>query len=42
MRVGWERGLRLFFAQTQNPVSAHNMEELGWRKLYDEVDWVKP
>lgn len=41
MRVGWERGLRLFFAQTQNPVSAHNMEELGWRKLYDEIDWVK-
>ncbi len=41
MRIGWERGLRLFFAQTQNGASAHNMEELGWRKLYDEIDWVK-
>lgn len=41
MRAGSERGLRLFFGQTQNPVSAHNLEELGWRLLYTEVDWVR-
>jgi GNAT superfamily N-acetyltransferase len=41
MRVGWERGLRLFFGQTQNPASAHNLEDLGWRLLYTEVDWVR-
>jgi GNAT superfamily N-acetyltransferase len=41
MRVGWERGLRIFFGQTQNPASAHNLEDLGWRHLYTEVDWVR-
>ena len=41
MRVGWERGLRLFFGQTQNPASAHNLEDLGWRRLYTEIDWVR-
>jgi GNAT superfamily N-acetyltransferase len=41
MRAGWERGLRIFFAQTENPVSEHNLEELGWRRLYAEVDWVR-
>ena len=42
MRAGRERGLRVFFGQTQNPVSARNLEELGWRLLYTEVDWVRP
>ncbi len=41
MREGAARGLRIFFGQTQNPVSAHNLEELGWRLLYTEIDWVK-
>ena len=41
MRAGWERGLRIFFGQTQNPASAHNLEDLGWRLLYTEVDWVR-
>lgn len=41
MRVGWERGLRIFFGQTQNPASAHNLEDLGWRRLYTEIDWVR-
>ena len=41
MHVGRARGLRLFFGQTQNPVSAHNLEDLGWRRLYTEVDWVR-
>jgi len=41
MRDGWARGLRIFFGQTQNPVSAHNLEDLGWRRLYTEVDWVR-
>lgn len=39
---GWKRGYRIFFGETGNPASAHNMEELGWRKLYDEVDWERP
>jgi GNAT superfamily N-acetyltransferase len=39
MREGWSRGYRLFFGQTVNPASAHNMEDLGWRKLYTEVAW---
>jgi GNAT superfamily N-acetyltransferase len=38
---GWARGYRLFFGQTINPVSAHNMEDLGWRKLYTEQDWER-
>lgn len=41
LRDGWERGFRVFFAETGNPASAHNMEALGWRKVYDEVDWVR-
>lgn len=41
IRDGWARGYRLFFGETGNPVSAHNMEDLGWRKLYDEQDWEK-
>lgn len=41
IRAGWERGFRVFFAETGNPTSAHNMEALGWRKAYDEVDWVR-
>jgi GNAT superfamily N-acetyltransferase len=41
MRAGWERGLRIFFGQTQNPASAHNLEDLGWRLLYTERDWVR-
>jgi hypothetical protein len=41
MRAGWERGRRIFFAQTQNPVSEHNLEGLGWRRLYTEKDWVR-
>jgi len=38
----WSRGHRIFFGETENPASAHNMEALGWRKLYDEVDWERP
>ncbi|MEP6694122.1 MAG: GNAT family N-acetyltransferase [Chloroflexota bacterium] len=41
MREGWKRGLRIFFGQTQNPASAHNLEDLGWRLLYTEIDWVR-
>jgi len=41
IRDGWERGYRVFFGETENPASAHNMESLGWRKLYDEVDWER-
>src|SRR5713101_7389188 len=41
IREGWARGYRIFFGQTVNPVSAHNMEDLGWRRLYTEVAWEK-
>ena len=41
IRVGWARGLRIFIAETQNPVSARNMEEVGFRLLYTEIDWVR-
>ena len=41
IRDGWERGYRVFFGETENPVSAHNMESIGWRKLYDEPDYEK-
>jgi GNAT superfamily N-acetyltransferase len=38
---GWSRGYRLFFGETENPASAHNMEDLGWRLLFTEIDWVR-
>jgi GNAT superfamily N-acetyltransferase len=41
IRDAWTRGYRVFFGETENPVSAHNMESLGWRKLYDEQDWER-
>ena len=41
IRDGWARGYRLFFGQTVNPASAHNLQDLGWRKLYDEVAWER-
>ena len=41
MRHGWGRGHRIFFGQTQNPASAHNLDDLGWRKLYDEITWER-
>ena len=41
MRDGWSRGYRLFFGETGNPASAHNMEALGWRKLCDETTWER-
>ena len=41
MRDAWARGFRLFFGETENPASAHNMESLGWRKLYEETDWER-
>jgi GNAT superfamily N-acetyltransferase len=41
IRDAWARGFRLFFGQTINPISAHNMDDLGWRKLYDEITWER-
>jgi GNAT superfamily N-acetyltransferase len=41
MQHGWERGRRIFFGQTQNPASAHNLDDLGWHKLYDEITWER-
>lgn len=41
MREAWRRGYRIFFGQTVNPASAHNLEELGWRLLYRERTWER-
>ena len=41
MREGWSRGQRMFFGETENPASARNMESLGWRHLYTEIDWAR-
>jgi GNAT superfamily N-acetyltransferase len=41
MRDGWDRGYRLFFSETENPASAHNMEDLGWRLLFDGITWER-
>ncbi len=41
MRDAWTRGFRVFFGETENPASAHNMEALGWRKVYEETDWER-
>ncbi len=38
---GWARGERVFFGETGTPASAHNMEDLGWRKLFDEMTWER-
>lgn len=42
MRAGRERGLRIFFGQTQNPVSARNLESWAGAFSYTEVGWVRP
>lgn len=41
VRDGWARGFRIFFGETVHPASAANMAALGWRKLYDEIDWER-
>jgi GNAT superfamily N-acetyltransferase len=41
IRDGWSRGYRIFFGETENPASAHNMEDLGWRLLFEETDWER-
>jgi GNAT superfamily N-acetyltransferase len=41
MRDAWTRGIRIYFGETVNPASAHNMAALGWRKLFDERDWER-
>lgn len=41
VRTAWDRGYHLFFSQTESPASAHNMDALGFRKLYDEVVWSR-
>lgn len=41
MREAYARGKRIFFGETENPVSAHNLEDLGWRLLFKEIDWAR-
>ena len=41
MREAHARGKRIFFGETENPASAHNLEDLGWRLLFKEIDWAR-
>jgi hypothetical protein len=41
MRDAYARGKRIFFGETENPASAHNLDDLGWRLLFTEVDWTR-
>jgi GNAT superfamily N-acetyltransferase len=42
IRIGFGRTANRYFAFTENPASARNLEELGFRKVYDQVSWVRP
>jgi len=42
IRIGFGRGATRYFAFTENPASARNMEALGFRKVYDQLAWVRP
>ena len=42
IRIGFGRGATRYFAFTENPASARNLEALGFRKVYDQVSWVRP
>ena len=41
IRIGFGRGASRYFAFTENPASARNLEQLGFRKVYDQVSWVR-
>lgn len=41
IRIGFGRGATRYFAFTENPASARNMELLGFRKVYDQLAWVR-
>ena len=42
IRIGFGRGMTRYFAFTEDPASAHNMEQLGFRNVYDQVSYVRP
>ena len=42
IRIGFNRGATRYFAFTENPASARNLELLGFRKVYDQLAWVRP
>lgn len=42
IRIGFGRGAARYFAFTEHPASARNLEALGFRKVYDQIAWVRP
>ena len=42
IRVGFGRGATRYFAFTEHPASARNLEGLGFRKVYRQISWVRP
>ena len=42
IRIGFGRGANRYFAFTGNPAAARSLEQLGFRKVYDQVSWVRP
>lgn len=41
IRIGFGRGATRYFAFTEHPASARNMERLNFRKAYDQLAWVR-
>ena len=41
IRIGFGRGANRYFAFTEHPASARNLEQLGFRKAYDQRSWVR-
>ncbi|GAC1702582.1 MAG: hypothetical protein NVS9B6_18950 [Candidatus Limnocylindrales bacterium] len=41
IRIGFGRGSTRYVAFTENPASARNLELLGFRKVYDQLAWVR-
>lgn len=41
IRIGFNRGATRYFAFTENPASARNLEQLGFRNVYDQLAWVR-
>lgn len=41
IRIGFGRGAGRYFAFTEHPASARNLEALGFRKVYIQESWVR-
>lgn len=42
IRIGFGRGAARYFAFTEHPASAGNLEGLGFREVYVQIAWVRP